>query len=299
MSQQEWTGDNWPEGPVAAVDPLGGGPARVTSADSDFPRGWANRSSTNSGDELSERQSRAFGVAHVVIIAASVSVVPLCRPDSVEYPAEPDDFASPAVVVGHPDRPEEDPVSSVRRPDARSRQSRRPDGVAHSFQVSLNSGEPVPSKFAFNLLSKESWRATLTDEAEELGPQVALVGGSGALAAVGEGLAGARTSPDRLVVGPSGEAEGEGPSSDAGEEVGLRVKSNIVCLDFFNGPPVHGTVGDAPGGGEVLQPSGGEGVELVVVRAHAGSIPRRLSLVNRSTNDGVQASILDALHLVA
>jgi hypothetical protein len=45
--------------------------------------------------------------------AASVSVVPLCRPLSVEYAALPEDFESIAVDVGQ----DEEPRPTVRRAD--------------------------------------------------------------------------------------------------------------------------------------------------------------------------------------
>jgi hypothetical protein len=43
----------------------------------------------------------------------------------------------------------------MRRPDARSRQTNRPDGVALSFQVSLNKVEPAMADRSFNLLTKD------------------------------------------------------------------------------------------------------------------------------------------------
>lgn len=47
-------------------------------------------------------QSRVVGVDHAGFrTAESVKVVPVCLPDSVEYPAAPLAFASVAVAVGH------------------------------------------------------------------------------------------------------------------------------------------------------------------------------------------------------
>jgi hypothetical protein len=100
------------------------------------------------------RKSRAAGVGHVANRAASVSVVPECRPLSVEYAAAALDAASPLVGVGHPDGTEVEPLSDVRRPDARSAQIRSPDGVALSFQVSANNVEPREAIPARNLLPK-------------------------------------------------------------------------------------------------------------------------------------------------
>jgi hypothetical protein len=53
--------------------------------------------------------------------------------------------------VGH----EVEPLSDVRRPDARSAQIRSRDGVARSFQVSANNVEPREASPARNLFSKD------------------------------------------------------------------------------------------------------------------------------------------------
>jgi hypothetical protein len=97
----------------------------------------------------------ALGVGHPANRAASVNVVPECRPLSVKYPADPLERESSRVGVGHPDGTEEQPLSDVRSPDARSAQIRSPDGVALSFQVSANNVEPREASPARNLLSKD------------------------------------------------------------------------------------------------------------------------------------------------
>ena len=129
--------------------------------------------------------------------------------------------------VGHPLGDEEDPLSDVRRPDARSAQICRPDGVALSFQVSANNFEPREASSARNLLAKHDWRAALADEAEPLGPEVALVVEAEAGTGAGEGLAGTRAGPDGAVVGPPGEAKGVGPGAEAGECVELANAHNV------------------------------------------------------------------------
>lgn len=68
--------------------------------------------------------------------------------------------------VGH----EPEALSDVRSADARSAQISRPDGVALSFQVSLNKVEPSEAVLARNLLAKDLCRAALSDEMEERGP---------------------------------------------------------------------------------------------------------------------------------
>jgi hypothetical protein len=93
----------------------------------------------------------------------------------------------PAIGVGH----EPKPVPDVRGADARSRQYRRPDGVAFSLQVSLNKIEPAVGNRRFNLLTKNNWRAALADEPEPDGPEVPGIVESCTVAGNGKGLAGA------------------------------------------------------------------------------------------------------------
>jgi hypothetical protein len=98
------------------------------------------------------------------------------------------------VGVGHP----EQPLSDVRRGDARSAQIGGPDGISQCFQVSAYSGEPLTSKAARNLLSKDDWRSALGDEVAEDGPEVTLVVLAALLSGAGEGLAGTASGPNRL-----------------------------------------------------------------------------------------------------
>jgi hypothetical protein len=122
----------------------------------------------------------------------------------------------------------------VRGADARSAQIRSPDGVARSFQVSVYKVKPGKGKRARNLLSKDDWRAALADEAEELGPQVALVVESFAGTCDAESLAWAAARPRASAVSPSGPAQGKRPDANAGEEVALREGSDVVRLNIDN-----------------------------------------------------------------
>lgn len=100
-------------------------------------------------------QSRAEGVTQPAMNhAASVSVVPELAGFAVSLRAtvaflKP--FESVRVGVGHPPQP----LSDVRRADARSAQIGAPDSISQSFQVSTYSGEPRPSSLARNLLSSD------------------------------------------------------------------------------------------------------------------------------------------------
>jgi hypothetical protein len=98
-----------------------------------------------------------------------------------------DSFASLAFGVGH----EEQPVPEVRRASARSRQNRRPDGVAAALQSIRHKVEPSVANRSINLLSKNDWRAALLDEPLPCGPQMAAVVRAFRLSRNAEGLAGA------------------------------------------------------------------------------------------------------------
>ena len=87
---------------------------------------------------------------------------------------------SVALGVAHGDKPESIPF--LRRGDAASRQIGGPEGIASTFQVSTNSGEPFKSTASRNLFSKEHCRLALLDELEPSGPQVTVVVCSAAMA---------------------------------------------------------------------------------------------------------------------
>jgi hypothetical protein len=73
-------------------------------------------------------------------------------------PADP--RPSAIIGVGH----EVQALPDVRSADARRCKIRRPEGVTRFFQISRNKVEPVVSSRAANLLSKDDWRAALSDE---------------------------------------------------------------------------------------------------------------------------------------
>jgi hypothetical protein len=75
-------------------------------------------------------------------------------------------IASPADGLRHP----EQPLSPVRRSDARSAQIGSPAGISQLFQVKPNSGEPLSPILARNLLSKHRCRSALGDEVVKSGP---------------------------------------------------------------------------------------------------------------------------------
>jgi hypothetical protein len=173
-------------------------------------------------------------------------------------------FQSRADAVTHPLCDEEQSLSDVRGADARSAEIDRPDGVTRCFQVSVYSVEPSKAVLARNLLSKDDWRAALADETEPGGPEVPLVAEASTLSGGAEGLAGAASGPDGSVVGPSRETEGVAPDSDPSESMELRRGGNLFGSDVFDGAGIDASWGDVSSSSEVLQPRGGERVDLVV-----------------------------------
>ena len=164
-------------------------------------------------------QSRALHVGHPT--SPPISSSSLRSPPRLVCP--------PPIVfgVGHPVQP----LTLVRRADARSAQIGGPNRISHCFQVSSYSSEPFTSIRARNLLSKHDWRRALGDAVAKSGPKVPLVGFPFPFASDGERLAGARACPDWSVFGPPGVAEREAPSANPGEEVALCVSGEFIWVD--------------------------------------------------------------------
>jgi hypothetical protein len=173
-------------------------------------------------------------------------------------------FIAFASGVGHP----VEPLPDVRRADARSAQICGPDSISHRFQVSAYSGDPSSPSLARNLFSKDDWRAALRDEASELGPQVTLVFISASFACDGEWLAGTRSGPNRLIIRPSGKAQGVTPSTNACEEVALGESEKIARSDVRNASLVHLAISYQSFLDEFPQPRADLRVVVVVVGCH-------------------------------
>jgi hypothetical protein len=190
------------------------------------------------------------------------------RPSSVSVAIPGLSFQSRAEAVTHPLCDEEESLSDVRGADARSAQIDRPDGVARSFQVSVYSVEPSKAVLARNLLSKDDWRATLLDETEPGGPEVALVSEPSALARGAERLAGAASGPYGAVVGPPSESQRVAPDADSGEGVELLRAGNIHGIEFHQAPLIDAPRCDMARGDEVPHPRRRKRIDLVVDRRH-------------------------------
>jgi hypothetical protein len=176
--------------------------------------------------------------------------------------------------VGH----EEHPLSDVRCPDAVCAQYCRPEGVTFRFQVCRNSIEPAVSNRCLNLLAKDDSRAALADEPKPVRPKVPCVVRTFAFSGCAVRLAGAGAGPNRPICGPSGKLEGVVPPTDPGEEMATVVPSEVGGLNLLDVPLVHVSGRDSSVSDELTEPSGCEGIVLVVVtpRTHSpSSVSRR------------------------
>jgi len=133
--------------------------------------------------------------------------------------------------VGHPVRA----VSDVRRTDARRRERDSPEGIFHGFQVSLYKVEPRLCVLACNLLTKDFSRAALADEPGKMWPEMARVIKPKSLACLGVRLARTGTGPNRSVIWPAGAAKGERPATEAGEEMALGIRAEVIGVHVLYG----------------------------------------------------------------
>jgi hypothetical protein len=173
----------------------------------------------------------------------------------------PDPLASAACGVGHP----VEALSDVRSADARRAQISRCAGVARSFQVSLYKVEPLEAIFACNLLAKDDWRPALADESKELGPEMSLVGKSGAFTGGAKRLTGARAGPDGTIVGPSCKTQGVAPDADAGEEMTLDETCEVRRIHELNRPFINFPFCDMTRRNQIAQPLSRIRVNFIVV----------------------------------
>jgi hypothetical protein len=153
----------------------------------------------------------------------------------------------------------------VRRTDARSRERNTPEGVAHSFQVSVYKVEPRADSRARNLLSKHRCRSALADEMEPGRPEMPLIVKPSSFTCRAERLARATASPDGAICRPSGKLQGISPSADAGEEMTLAITAEVSGLNVLDASLIHFPLRDQPALDQFSEPRGCLRVELVVV----------------------------------
>jgi hypothetical protein len=163
--------------------------------------------------------------------------------------------------VGHPEKP----LPDVGSADAVCAQYNRPDRVAVRFQVCRYSIEPVEPNRLRNLFPKDSLRMELGDKPMKDGPQVAIIASSFALACGTEGLTGAGACPNRSACRPSGKIKGKAPAADPGEEMALRVVSDVISFHLRDGSRVHIPGRNQPRADQLPQPGRSLRVVLVVV----------------------------------
>jgi hypothetical protein len=97
-------------------------------------------------------------------------------------------------------------------------------------------------------------------------------------------LAGARACPNRSVVGPPCKAQGERPSADPSEEMGLRIPGEVARPHVDDAPVVNVAAGNAPGVDEFPELLDCIRINLVVVSFQAFTVNGQF------TRDRVEAS---------
>lgn len=156
--------------------------------------------------------------------------------------------------------------------DRASWQYCRPKGVAFALQIIGHGVEPSKPNRSRNLFSKDDCRATLADEAEPIGPQVAIVFEGALLTGGAKRLTGARARPDGAVVAPSCEAQREAPAAETSEEMALCKAAKVSGLNVPDTSIVNDTIGDETFSDQVAQPGDAIRVNLVVVGGHQSAI---------------------------
>jgi hypothetical protein len=91
------------------------------------------------------------------------------------------------------------------------------------------------------------------------------ISSSGTFARDRERLARARTGDDLAIIGPPSKAAGEGPSTNACEEVKLSVSSKLIWVNICDAPFVNVAGGYQVLGNKFAQPCSRLLVEFVVV----------------------------------
>jgi hypothetical protein len=209
-----------------------------------------------SGDLPRSTSVRAPSGVRIDLSAEAVAVGQRARPVRMQVAASDFDccefpcsryLCSLLVGVGH--KPES--VTPMGRIDGTSRDNGRPAGVADAFQVSEHSVEPVLANRRRNLLSHEDSGPSGTNESKKVGPQVPIVSLRFALAGDRERLARRGAGPELAIVGPAGQASGEGPAPDSGEKMTLPKLSQISRGDTRNASFIHFSVRNQTCGNQI------------------------------------------------
>jgi hypothetical protein len=186
------------------------------------------------GDRIPLSPSLLLGVGHPVSVAAVERFKPLRFSRSI-LASRVSTLLVPSIApgVGHP----EQPLSDVRRAEARSAQIGGPDGITQRFQVNAYSIEPFASKSTRSLFAKQCCRSSLGDESKKLRPEGPLVRRAFALAGRGVRLARTTPRPHFPSGGPSGQSNGKRPSANSPEPM-LFPEALDVIADHLSDVPI-------------------------------------------------------------
>jgi hypothetical protein len=132
-----------------------------------------------------------------------------------------------------------EPVPNELRTDARSRERRTCEGITQSLQVRLNKVDPLLGSLACNLLSKDDWRAALSDKMEPGRPDMPLIVKPSSFTCRAERLARARTSPCADTWRPSGNLQGNGPARNPREEMETLKACEVSWLNVFDASSIN------------------------------------------------------------
>lgn len=191
-----------------------------------------------------------------------------------------------SVAVGVGSQPEK-PRSLMRETEGTTRQISTPAGISTCFQISPNAGEPFLAVLACNLLSKDSWRTALSDEAVKSGPEVSFVGMALSLSSDRKRLTGTGAGPDGPIA-PSCELERVCPPADASEEMCLVKSSDIICVHFQDAAAIDFASGNQFRVNQVAKPCANECVVIVVIDFHGIPSPP-LALSGRGFSPRIRA----------
>lgn len=273
MSQRECAGSSETRSPVGARDPLAIAPRIASEACSESDVSFRSRVAQGAERKASDTRSdpglsfaRRSGPFALWAIGEAQGAARSGAPGSLRKhsPLRSDpqcvEFrASFAIGDGH----EEEAGSLVRCAETATCKIDSPEGVTRRREVTRYNVEPGEPVATCNLLSKDESRRSISDEPEELGPEVFLIVKAPSLSSARERLARTRPRPDREIARPARQIERKRPAPDPCEKVRLRCvdvrASEIGDRSTLNAPRREVAMLD-----QSLDPVRREGIDLVV-----------------------------------
>lgn len=271
MSQRECAGSSETRSPVGARDPLAIAPRIASEACSEsdvseipsvepfafaasFRSRVAQGAERNASDARSDpglsfaRRSGPFALWAIGEAQGAVRSAQCVEP-----------VASFAIGDGH----EEEAGSLVRCAETATCKIDSPEGVARRREVTRYNVEPSEPVAACNLLSKDESRRSISDEPEELGPEVFLIVKAPSLSSDRERLARTRPRPDREIARPARQIERKRPTPDPCEKVRLR-RVDVRASEIGDRSTLDAPRREVAMLDQSLDPVRREGVDLVV-----------------------------------